>query len=323
MTDTFRCSDAARERGDPMLGTAPPQPRLLLVQTPRPWSPNALLALPAEVRDEISSRAEAAQARVLLIRRPGARPVQTPPWCWYAVDPLGPPGGRVMRGTWNTGQDLVQAAVRLQAMVRDHHGGSAADEPSDEELVLVCTHGRKDVCCAVRGRPVAAALSREWPAATWECSHTGGDRFAANVIVLPDGACYGGLDADTAVRTVLRHRQGRPDGTLLRGRIGDHRLVQCAVVDALTRWQLAWGAVRPLDLRLHLPLDGDEEPLGHDGIVGRWQVDVEVEGHRRWRAVGVERLAPARRLTCDAPRAGSVRVPEVTGWERLGAEGTS
>ena len=54
---------------------------------------------------------------------------------------------------------------------------SPALEP--EPMLLVCTHGVHDTCCAVRGRPVAAALARRWPEATWECSHVGGDRFAA------------------------------------------------------------------------------------------------------------------------------------------------
>ena len=67
-------------------------------------------------------------------------------------------------------------------------------------ILLVCTHGVHDTCCALRGRPVAAALAARWPGQVWECSHVGGDRFAPNVVVLPDGFYYGNLDPETAVR---------------------------------------------------------------------------------------------------------------------------
>ena len=45
-------------------------------------------------------------------------------------------------------------------------------------VVVVCTHGRRDVCCAERGRPLAAATALEHPGAVWESTHVGGDRFA-------------------------------------------------------------------------------------------------------------------------------------------------
>ncbi|WP_153397004.1 hypothetical protein [Ornithinicoccus halotolerans] len=36
-----RCSDAARERGDAMVGTAPPARRWLLLEQPKGWALNA------------------------------------------------------------------------------------------------------------------------------------------------------------------------------------------------------------------------------------------------------------------------------------------
>ena len=55
---------------------------------------------------------------------------------------------------------------------------------------------------------MAAALAEHWPEAVWECSHVGGDRFAANVVVLPDGFYYGQLDPESAVATVRSHLTG-------------------------------------------------------------------------------------------------------------------
>ena len=45
-------------------------------------------------------------------------------------------------------------------------------------LLLVCTHGRRDACCAQFGRPTAMALARRYGTAVWETTHVGGDRFA-------------------------------------------------------------------------------------------------------------------------------------------------
>ena len=84
-------------------------------------------------------------------------------------------------------------------------------------MVLVCTHGTRDACCAVRGRPIVAALARALPDEVWECTHLGGHRFAGTLLSLPDGTCLGRLDPDTAVGAVLAHREGRVDGRYLRG----------------------------------------------------------------------------------------------------------
>lgn len=323
MTETFRCSDAARERGDPVLGTAPPQARLLLVEVPGGWPPDAVAALPSGVRDDLVRVMTAASARLLLVKRPGGQHRPEGPWAWYAVDPAARRGHRVVGGAWASGEELLAAAARGLGGVADEDAapatalgaGARAVEAQahpaadDEQLLLVCTHGRKDVCCAVRGRPVAAALGTAWPDEVWECSHTGGDRFAANLLVLPDGACYGGLDETTAHRVVREHREGAPAVAHLRGRIGQDRLVQAAVVAALGRWPVPWEAVRPVGAPEQLPVAG-----GAGDVVARWRTRVEVRGHGVWWATGVERLAPAQRLTCRAAQAGSVRVPEVVDW---------
>ncbi|ANS78490.1 Sucraseferredoxin family protein [Serinicoccus hydrothermalis] len=323
MTETFRCSDAARERADPMGGTAPPQPRLLLVEVPGGWPFDALQALPADVRDDVLRESAAARARVLLIRRPGEHPRREGPWRWYAVDPGAPAGSRTVRGSWQTGEELLAGARRVRQMAQEvaRPGGDAPEDgPEDEQLLLVCTHGRKDVCCALRGRPVAAELGRTWPEQTWECSHTGGDRFAANLLVLPDGACYGGLDAGTVAQVVRDHRGGAPAVGHLRGRVGQDRMVQSAVLAALGRWPVPWDAVQPLGAPVPLPPEAVDEPRpGSEPVVARWRTDLSVRGHGAWRATGVERLAPAQRLTCRAPQAGSVRIPEVVGWAELPA----
>ncbi|MDJ0401814.1 sucrase ferredoxin, partial [Rhodococcus rhodochrous] len=70
--------------------------------------------------------------------------------------------------------------------------GAALQDPS----ALVCAHGKRDRCCAVRGRPIAAALTAAFGQDVWECSHTGGHRVAPSMIMLPTGYTSGRGDED-------------------------------------------------------------------------------------------------------------------------------
>jgi hypothetical protein len=97
------------------------------------------------------------------------------------------------------------------------------DCPSDmfagqQRRYLVCTNGARDPCCAIRGPAVAQALARVLPGQVYECSHLGGHRFAANVLVLPDALCFGRLDGRTAVALAAELEAGRLPLDHLRGR---------------------------------------------------------------------------------------------------------
>jgi len=128
------------------------------------------------------------------------------------------------------------------------------DSPRDvsEELspgqrrYLVCTNGARDPCCAIRGPAVAQALERELPGQVYECSHLGGHRFAANVLVLPDGLCFGRLDARTAVALAAELEAGRLPLDHLRGRTALEPEQQAAEI--LVRREL--GLTRLAELRL-------------------------------------------------------------------------
>jgi hypothetical protein len=87
-----------------------------------------------------------------------------------------------------------------------------------EPVVLVCTHGRHDTCCAERGRPLAAELAQHEPGRVWECSHLGGDRFAGNVLVLPEGLGFGRVSVAAAAGLLHGLDRGVLDLDLLRGR---------------------------------------------------------------------------------------------------------
>jgi hypothetical protein len=67
----------------------------------------------------------------------------------------------------------------------------------------------------VRGRPVAAQSALRRPDQIWECSHTGGHRFAPTGVLLPFGQTFGRLSAQSAVSAVDAATRGRVPAELL------------------------------------------------------------------------------------------------------------
>lgn len=87
---------------------------------------------------------------------------------------------------------------------------SAYESPTAiPEILLICTHGKKDKCCAKFGYPVFDRMRAELQGVeVYQCSHVGGDRFAANVIWLPYGIYLGHVHAELEyVITKIRERK--------------------------------------------------------------------------------------------------------------------
>ncbi len=221
MSDQTRCSAEALARDDPLYATASLVSAWLLIEQPGAWGPDALTEsrFPLDIALELQRRASG--VRILLIRRrsaPSDGPVffkshsggdgLTPSLVWA---PLSDPS--------------VLLDVDLRALAQGHPGpGTAIDHP----IYLVCTHGRHDICCADKGRPLYRAMSPIRPERTWEVSHLGGDRFAANLLVLPRGDYFGRLEPEDAEPLVSGYEAGRLDLTHYRGRSIHPRLVQAA-----------------------------------------------------------------------------------------------
>jgi hypothetical protein len=75
-------------------------------------------------------------------------------------------------------------------------------ELSVRPVLMICTNSKRDICCSVRGRAVALQSGAQRPGQVWECSHTGGHRFAPTGVLLPDGQTFGRLTGAAAVAVV-------------------------------------------------------------------------------------------------------------------------
>ena len=161
----------------------------------------------------------------------------------------------------------------------------AFGEASSEPFFLVCTNGKRDACCALRGRAVMTALGDAYPGRVWECTHLGGHRFAGNLVCLPDGLVYGRVDAGEAPRLAAAYRAGRVDARFLRGRSG---------------WP-APAQVAEAELRARLGVDGiDDVTLESiDGDASRATVVLAAGGASHALELVAERHSP-RPISCRA-----------------------
>jgi (2Fe-2S) ferredoxin len=280
----FRCADAARARRDPLTGTAPPTKRWLLLEHPGPWRIDAVegAGIDPAVLSMLLGRA-GSSTRILLMRRPGRIDRRgSRRWLLAGLD------SGTVTGPWRDDSDLVAAADALT-------GASPTAVGWESPVILVCTHGVHDVCCALRGRPVASALAARWPELVWECSHIGGDRFAPNVVLLPDGYYYGNLDPDSAVATVEAHLAGTVATDRLRGMARYLPPVQAAAIAAYQRY----APLGPSDVTVR----GTRHFGPHHGHGSETVVELVIEPQKRQvrvRVVSVRR--PDAQLTCRAAR---------------------
>jgi hypothetical protein len=199
----MRCSALSEELGEPTIGSVDQRVRLLLVEDRSAWGSHA-------VRDvlgaELEAAAKASGIRLLLVRRREGDPAADAVRRAFLVDTV------ERRMAVRSITDLRDLGVLLDASVEDFGA------PLTDPILLVCTNGKRDACCALRGRPVTAALAADHAERTWECTHLGGHRFAGNLVCLPDGILYGRVGPADGPRLADAYLAGHLDPALLRGR---------------------------------------------------------------------------------------------------------
>ncbi|MFD5869440.1 sucrase ferredoxin [Corynebacterium sp. NPDC060344] len=129
-------------------------------------------------------------------------------------------------------EEMLSLDIRLG---RPTEGARVVDKP----LLLVCTHGKRDRCCAVKGRPIAQALNNVHPDVVWETSHSKGHRFAPALVLLPWNYSYGRLSAAATNEMLVDASSGvlHPAGCRGRG-VWDPRgqVAELAAREAIGEW---------------------------------------------------------------------------------------
>lgn len=226
----YRCALASAGRGEPMFGTASGVLRWLLVEQPGPWQEQAPPRgrMDPTAHSRCLTAAGAGRARLLTIRRPGRAIPAERRTIILAESRIGLERLLARHVDWD--DDLADLHLPPPDQTSPA-GWSTLPGP----VFLVCTHAQHDLCCALQGRPVAAALAARLPEQVWECSHVGGDRFAGNLVALPAGHYFGRVDAATAPPVADAYLDGRLMTEYLRGRSSLMMPAQAAQHFARTR----------------------------------------------------------------------------------------
>lgn len=295
------CASLSRAQAEPLAGTAATALTWLLIEQPGPWGEKALTQsrLDAGLGRALQAAAEGTGVRVALIRRPGrhrgdgaTRRViaahTAPGHAWVRTMPL------------DDARALLDLDVRR--LGAGDHGGLGQSHRGDP-LVLVCANGRRDRCCALFGRPLAAELAAAGGGDVWEITHIGGHRFSPTLLVLPHGYAYGRM-TPVAVKGVL--------AALHDGR----------VVVAGCRGRSAWdrpGQAAELAVRATTGEDTADALTASTARLSdaAWAVTVSHADGREWRvAVAADTGGPPSPASCGAAPEAQLRM-RVSGISRL------
>jgi hypothetical protein len=288
--ERFFCAAESRGNGESIYGTVARIRTWLLLEYPGVWRPHAIKEsrlLPQAVKDHIHSLERDQKIdRSLLIRREHRRSETL--HCFSVESFAKPPRMR-------------RVLLRDYEELPDFQGGG---EPVEGLIFAVCTHGRRDQCCAKFGLPVYRALKECAGDRAWQCSHVGGDRFAANIVVFPYGIYYGRAGPDDVEEIVRMSELGQVWLPGYRGRSCFTRTVQ--VAEYFARAESGRMAIDEFGLLDARPMDDD-----------RARVRFEARSDNTVHLVEFKTRTDARsqRLTCTATELSTVPQYELQRYE--------
>ena len=214
MTDeeTLTCSQMSSQSGEHLYGTALEVKNWFLLEYSGVWKRDALAqsALPEEVKEHLGGLLSSfEESRVQLIGGPG--PSKGNFAFYYAHSSEFSP--KLYKFEIEKYEDLL--SIDLPELVET---GEVEKFSCPERLVLVCTHGAHDGCCAVVGSGVYKELLKKEGVSAWRTSHVGGHRFAANLVMLPEGIYYGRVNDGNLDDVISSHLRGEIFLDCYRGR---------------------------------------------------------------------------------------------------------
>ncbi len=276
-----RCSQQWRASSHPAAGTAPVARFWVAVEQPGAWGRSALTqsGLDPVLGARLEQAVDAAGGRAVLVRRPEVRATERSGLRSVFI------AGNLLRAPWLGRRDVPEGELDgvLDELIGYLPELADATRPPDgfrpaPPVLLLCTNGKRDRCCAIQTRPIAEAAAREAGAGrVWESSHLNGHRFAPTGVVLPTAQMFGWLTESLAVEALTQAESGRlllPGERHERGRSALPRGVQAVDVALRT----AIGESDPTALSF----EGDAGGDAVDWVDREARVWVEHRDGRRW-----------------------------------------
>jgi hypothetical protein len=201
------CADISADTAEPLTATASRVDHWVLIEYRGLWNRDVLGAslFSDRIKAALGEQLDALpKSRLLFIRRPERRSQD----------------GRMVFVARSTEEGASLRGLEV-GHVEDLVGIdlAALPHPVRHPVLVVCTHGKRDRCCARYGRPLYDRLREEaeedW---IWQSTHVGGDRFAGNVVCLPDGLYFGRVGADEVWPVLDEYLAGRIYLPCYRGR---------------------------------------------------------------------------------------------------------
>jgi len=183
------CSDVEVE---PLPGTAKPGSVYVLFEWPEAWPRDVMgdAALGEELTAKLAPMLEAHDATLLLIRHPTREGRNISDHHLYLV----------FADEAVTEVKHVDSPDELLELDLSGPGRNGA-ERRERPLLLICTHAKRDRCCAVKGRPMVNELHARHPFGpgndmVWETSHIKGHRFAPTMLLMPWAYSFGRMNVE-------------------------------------------------------------------------------------------------------------------------------
>ena len=187
----FYCSELSLVSAEQSFGTASIGEVWLLVEYREAWGVHALedSTLSREVKSRLNNFCKTTQrSRVLFIKQERLR--EGALTCFVVRCRESAPS--IWKFHFNAYEELLNLDVAALASGDEAAAASAGAVKVDDPLFLVCTHGKRDKCCAKFGFVLYKSLREAAGGGehVWQSSHVGGDRFAANLLCFPHGLFY-------------------------------------------------------------------------------------------------------------------------------------
>ena len=289
------CSLVSRAGGEDAIASAGPWERCLLIEVQTPWAqdilgsrhfPKEVLAalqgaeqrgMPVRVQGLVPDPDYSSEGhtRVIDLRRPEG------PFAYFDRDEYVVADDEI--GVFV--ESLLNGLDDLQQFSRYRRDVSGVRD------LLVCTHGSRDPCCARFGAAIYQTLREANPSGrdgslrVWRTSHTGGHRFAATMIDLPEGRFWGWLDEAKAESVLSRSGPVAGLRQYYRGWAGlDSPFAQVAEREALVRKGWAWTGYSKQGRVLSTSEDGNRAEVRLEftapggSTVGAYEATVELVG---------------------------------------------